>query len=86
MDVQNKIGIMYKGKIKLNGKEYQVKIIAGQRYIDGKPVDEFMKTLDLFTIWDLSQVGQQALVDEKKGTKNRSYQKMMDIFHLKKSN
>jgi len=72
--------------IKLNGKEYPVKIIAGQRYIDGKPVDEFMKTLDIFTIWELSQVGQQALVDEKKGTKNRSYQKMMDIFHIKKQN
>jgi hypothetical protein len=78
--------IMYKGEIKLSGKIYKVAVINGQRYIDDKPMEEFMKTLDPITINELAIVGEQAIIDEKKGTKNNSYQKMMDRFHITKSN
>lgn len=77
---------MYKGEIKLSGKIYKVAVINGQRYIDDKPMEEFMKTLDPITINELAIVGEQAIIDEKKGTKNNSYQKMMDRFHITKSN
>jgi hypothetical protein len=76
----------YTGKIKLNGKTYDGEVRNGQRYIDGIPASEFVDSLDAITVAELAVVGQQALVDEKKGTKNGGYQKMMDRFHIIKNN
>lgn len=77
---------MVKGKIRLSGKEHEVKIIAGKRYIDGMTVDEFMETLDPITLMELAEVGRQTLIDEKSGTKPQNYQKIMDGFYIRKSN
>lgn len=76
----------YKAEIKLNGKTHTVEVIAGQRYIDGKTIEEFIKTVDIVTLQELAIVGKQALVDEKRGTKPRKYQKIMDCFHIQKNN
>lgn len=76
----------YKGEIKINGKAYKVEVVNGNRYVEGIPAEEWIKKLDATTRAELAVVGQQAIVDEKKGTKNNSYQRMMDRFHIKKSN
>jgi CxxC motif-containing protein len=76
---------MKKTTIRISGKEYSVAVIGGQRYIDGKTVEEFMKELDPLTIFELAQIGKMAITDEIKGTKPRKYQKMMDRFNLMKN-
>lgn len=76
----------YKGKFKLNGKQYSCEVINGIAYIDGKTVSEFVKTLDSVTLSEFAKVGRQALIDEKNGTKPNSYQGMMDGFHITKNN
>ena len=76
----------YTGTIKVNGNTYNVEVRNGQRYIDGMTVEEFTATLDSITVAELAAVGQRAIVDEKKGTKNGGYQKMMDRFHITKNN
>lgn len=75
-----------KGNITLNGKKYSVEVINGKRLIDGKTVEEFVKSLDTITVAELANVGFQALKDENNGTKTNSYQKMMDRFHQEKNN
>lgn len=78
---------MKKSYITINGGKYLVEIIAGKRYIDNKPVAEFLAELDPLTISELFKVGVQAVVDEINGTKPKSYQKMMDRSYLiKKTN
>jgi hypothetical protein len=76
----------YKGTIRINGKKYKVEVVNGQRYIDGMTVEAFVDQLDKITQIELAEVGQQAIIDEKKGTKNGGYQKMMDRNHIIKSN
>ena len=73
-------------EITINGKKYQTEVISGKRYIDGKTVDEFLESLDGFSIADLALIGKQALVDEKRGTKPRKYQKIAKDEHLKRNN
>ncbi len=78
---------MNKTYITINGKKYPVRVIAGIRYINDKTIDEFLEGLDPITICELAEVGYQAVIDEKRGTKPRKYQKMMDCSYLiKKAN
>jgi hypothetical protein len=68
--------------IKISGREYKVEVINGKRFIDGMPIDDFLKTIDPLTMIDLANTGFAAVHDEIKGTKPRKYQKMMDCFNL----
>lgn len=74
----------FKGQIKINGNFHDVKVVCGQRYFNGIDADKFLKIFDQQTISELAKVGLQAIVDEKKGTKNGGYQKMMERFHIKR--
>ncbi len=69
-------------QVTINGKKYPVKVIAGKRYINNKPVDEFVEELDPITICELAEVGYQAITDEIRGTKPKKYQKMLDRSYL----
>jgi len=73
------------GIVTINGKKYPTTVDRGERFINGLSVEDFIATLDLETVAELSIVGQRALIDEKRGTKPRSYQKMMDRFFMVKT-
>lgn len=86
-NITNRKTVMNKTQVTINGKKYSVKIIAGVRYINGKTIDEFLEGLDPITVCELAEVGYQAVIDERWGTKPCKYQKMMDRSYLiKKAN
>lgn len=70
---------MNKGTVTIDGKTYNCEVVNGERFIDGKTVDEFMKSLPTDTIQRLAQVGEKALIDEKQCKKNQEngYQEML---------
>lgn len=75
-----------KAEIQIGHFKYQVEVIGGVRYVDGKTIDEFMKQLSVSDMEDLAEVGLQAIKDEKSGTKPRTYKQMMKCFHLQRNN
>lgn len=56
-----------KGKITISGKVYECEVRNGVRYVDGKTVPEFAKTLSLSELMDLAIVGAMAVDAEKEG-------------------
>jgi hypothetical protein len=54
-------------EIKIDGKTYPCEVIDGERFIDGKTADEFMRSLPPETLMRLAQVGKTALKDERDG-------------------
>lgn len=50
-----------KGKITISGKVYECEVRNGVRYIDGKTVPEFAKTLSPSELMDLAIVGAMAV-------------------------
>lgn len=74
-----------KGTVIINGKEVDVAVINGVRYIDGKTVEDYMKTMDESTLLDYMQVGMAVAQDAGKD-KQRSPQAMMNELHQKKFN
>lgn len=70
----------------LNGKTYEVQVKDSEIYIDGKPMEEFIQTLDIKTLLELSSVGKQALKDIITGKKLQTYQEMMDTYNKMKNN
>ena len=59
----------YKGMVDINGKKYPVEVRNGERFIDGQPVEEFIKTLDADTLSRAARVGEMAIKDEMGITK-----------------
>jgi len=59
----------YVGAVDINGKKYNVEVRNGERFIDGKTVEEFMKTLDENTVQRAARVGRMAIKDELGSTK-----------------
>ena len=57
---------VFKGKIKFGNKEYDCEVRDGIRYIDGKTVDEFLKTLDSGYLRILANKGLRT-INKKKG-------------------
>lgn len=76
----------YTGTIRLAGKDYKVKVVNGVRYIDGKTVDDFIKTVDTQTFLDLAELGKKALDDEVNENKSSSYQGFMNEKHQSRNN
>jgi hypothetical protein len=78
-----------KGKLKLNGKEYNCEIRDGVRYVNGMNPDEFVDYLadngDWTALHDLVIIGMQVVKDTKKNTTS-SYQKLANELYLKKVN
>lgn len=72
----------YKGTIKLDGKQYNVSVVDGKRFIDGLPVDDFVDNLimngDINAVTDLIEIGTQAAKDIVNGEKKESYQSIAD--------
>lgn len=68
----------YEAKLKLWGKEYDVAVINGERFIDGKTVEEFMKTLTPDELTKSAIIGIEALRDERKGLKVKRLVKMAE--------
>lgn len=60
---------VYKGKITFNDKTYDCEVKDGVRYIDGKTVDEFLKTIQPDFTPLLIKKGVETLTG-KKPTKN----------------
>lgn len=58
-----------KGKVNIDGIEYDVEVKNGERFIDGKTIDEFIKILSENQLLRAANVGIMALKDEKKGIK-----------------
>ena len=75
-----------KDKVRINGIEHEVEVIGGVRYIDGITVDKWLEKANILELQDICKIGQQALIDEQKGTKPRGYQKMMNDEYLKRNN
>lgn len=75
----------YKDKVLIGGKEYACEVIDGVRYIDGKTTDEFVRTLDIDTIRNLSVVGFCAVECEKKGV-DFSAKKTLDCLETTENN
>lgn len=46
-----------KGKITIGGKTYECEVIDGIRYVDGKTIDEFMRTLPIEDIINVAMAG-----------------------------
>lgn len=69
-----------KVNITIAGKEYEAERLFGKVYIDGKPLDEFMETLDPLALIDCANIGIMAVNDEIRGTKPRKYQSTMNAF------
>lgn len=64
----------HKGEIWIDGKKYSCEVINGERFIDGKTVNEFMRALPVETLVRLAKVGKKALQDEKQGNLDTDYQ------------
>ena len=56
-----------KGKITISGKVYECEVRTGVRYVDGKTVPEFAKTLSPSELMDLAIVGAIGVDAEKEG-------------------
>lgn len=74
-----------KATIVISGKKHTVEMINGERFVDGKPIDEFVDSLSPLELVEMCKVGMQAIRDEIKGTQPRSYQKMADDYFLMRS-
>lgn len=57
----------HKGKVTIAGVEYSCEVIDGVRYIDGKTVGEFLKTLSREAVFNLAAVGSVAVKAERDG-------------------
>lgn len=88
----------YKGVITLSGKKYNVEVINGECFVEGKHVNDFMKTITFEEMIQLAVVGKAVTEDEiitremkakrksHENYKKRSPQKMLDEFHQSKNN
>jgi len=80
-------GKQYKGTVMIGGKPIECEVKNGVPYIDGKTVDEFMKTLTPEQIMQFAVVGKAVVEDKIDGVgKPRSPQKMLNEFHQAKNN
>ena len=64
---------VYKGTVFIGGKNYPCEVINGERFIDGKTVEQFFATLGPNEVSDLAEIGRRALANEAEGivtTKN----------------
>lgn len=70
---------IHKGQIKIGNNSYQVEVIDGIRYVDGKTIDEFFDTLPIEDVMKFYHIGKQAIEDEKDGLQNIDcgYQQML---------
>lgn len=60
---------VFKGKIVFEGKSYECEVINGERFIEGKTVHEFFKTLSPSQQIKFARIGKMALEDEARGIK-----------------
>lgn len=70
----NHLNTPYKGLAKIGSKVYKCHVVDGIRYIDGKTVDEFIKTLSPELIVEMFFAGVEAIKKEKaqlKGTDDK---------------
>ena len=78
------------GTITLAGKQYQVSVVDGVRFIDGIGVDEFVENLiddgNIYAMIDIMEIGWQAVKDQTTGEKKESYQSMADEKHQQRNN
>ena len=78
------------GTITLAGKQYQVSVIDGERFIDGMDVDKFIDSLmikgDNAAIRDLTEIGIQGFKDKATGEKKETYQAMAHEKHQQRNN
>lgn len=70
-----------KGKITLSGKQYDCEIINGKPYIEGKTVDEFVKTLSPEAFLDAVCIGVISITNPE-----ISPQKVASNLHSKRNN
>jgi len=76
----------YTGVIKINGKSYSVEVINGEQFIEGKTVDEFLKTLPSTDLIDLMKLGGLVVEKEIIGKGTIKKQKFMDELYQAKNN
>lgn len=57
----------HKGRVTIAGVEYLCEVVDGIRYIDGKTVEEFLKTLPREAVFNLAAVGSVAVKAERDG-------------------
>lgn len=72
--------------IKINGKEYKVELKNDDILIDGKPLDEFVDSLDAISLLEISQLGRRVVMDIISGRKTADYEKIMDDYYKMKNN
>ena len=58
---------IYKGQITLCGITYNVEVINGVRYINGRTVSDFVDTLTMEQVIEFAKIGARALDAEKYG-------------------
>ena len=75
---------IYKGQITLCGITYNVEVINGVRYINGKTVPDFVDTLSIEQVREFAKIGARALDAERNG---EEYSPMQDYkeMQLKKN-
>ncbi len=69
-------------KVKLNGKEYEVEVRNGVRYIDGKDIDTFLKFCNPYEMIDLIILGKSIV----EGENIESPQKFVNKLNQKRNN
>lgn len=78
----------FKGTVRIEGKTYSCEVINGERFIDGKPIDEFMETLHPQTVEDMAVIGKHALIQERENLPfiEGQLQDMADSLHKRRVN
>ncbi|MDD5006470.1 MAG: hypothetical protein PHS93_09535 [Candidatus Omnitrophica bacterium] len=76
----------YKGLVSIGGRKYDCEVIDGERFIDGKTVDEFLKTLDPLTLCDMAIVGFNAVKNEIQNKPRGGHQKLANELYQKRNN
>lgn len=64
----------HKGEVWIDGVKYSCEVKNGERFIDGKTIDEFYKSLPIDTICRLAKIGLTAYKDKLTGNTDTDYQ------------
>jgi len=71
----------HNGVFTLAGKKYTCQVVNGVRFVEGKPIEEFLESLPISEKLELVQVGLNVTKD-----KNTSPQKVLNEIHQSKNN
>jgi hypothetical protein len=71
----------YTGVFTLAGKKYTCQVVNGVRFVEGKPIEEFLDSLPISEKLELIQVGLKVVKND-----NTSPQKVLNEIHQSKNN